>query len=418
MSENKKLFSAQEAALAVLTKAKEILEESSLMKAEKLKKDGQTLGAAIGFPGSAPTAPMAPIKKYETENNPKPGVKYGKIEKDQKPIERDYNEYNVKPGNSKDSSGPRLKKQVSPSGNPKEEAEGNNAPNGMEPPFEFKDKVSKELAKEKASHMVKSQSGMHTVVYKSTAFEKSEDQANDLMKSLSGKEDRSKMSGKTGMLRTVETGHEKGVHIKGNQGESQGMSSAGANLRETQYLSPKGAAASTAKAKEGHKQVLSEMKQMPKPNLGKAEKLEKGDWKKIHDKLEREGYSKESADKIDGSIKAKLGKGENPDEKQDAQLGEKVEHDVEEHMQENKDAEQKEGHSMASIPMCIGSAKLSKFMEYRHAKKKAQMAQQAAGQQTPNAPPEASTQSGKPDEFRPKTQPTDGDVNKVGNKNG
>lgn len=44
--------------------------------------------------------------------------------------------------------------------------------------------------------------------------------------------------------------------------------------------------------------------------LYRASSLAKGDWKKIHDKLEREGYSKESADKIDGSIKAKLGKGE------------------------------------------------------------------------------------------------------------
>lgn len=45
--------------------------------------------------------------------------------------------------------------------------------------------------------------------------------------------------------------------------------------------------------------------------MEKHEKLEKGDWKKIHNKLEREGYSKESADKIDGAIKAKLGKSEN-----------------------------------------------------------------------------------------------------------
>ena len=76
---DKKLFSAKEAALAVLAKTKEILEDSSLMKAEKLKKQGNTLGAAIGFPGAAQTAPTpAPsstpmpkseMKKYETENN-------------------------------------------------------------------------------------------------------------------------------------------------------------------------------------------------------------------------------------------------------------------------------------------------------------------------------------------------------------
>ena len=119
---DKKLFSAKEAALAVLAKTKEILEDSSLMKAEKLKKQGNTLGAAIGFPGAAQTAPTpAPsstpmpkseMKKYETENNPKAGIKYGKIEKDQRPTERDYNEYEVKSGNSKDSDGPRFKDKL------------------------------------------------------------------------------------------------------------------------------------------------------------------------------------------------------------------------------------------------------------------------------------------------------------------
>ena len=39
-----------------------------------------------------------------------------------------------------------------------------------------------------------------------------------------------------------------------------------------------------------------------------ASTLAKGDWNKIHNKLESEGYSKESADKIDGSIKAKMNK--------------------------------------------------------------------------------------------------------------
>lgn len=312
---DKKLYTAREAAQAVLAKAKTILEESSLAKSEKLKKDGQTLGQAIGFPGSGtPTTAVAKsLTKYETENSPKAGTKYGKIEKDQKPTERDYKEYEVKPGNSKDSSGPRLKEQVSPSGNPKEAAEGNNKPDGMEPEFEFKDKVAKELAKEKASHMIKSQSGMHTVMYQS--MEKSED-------------------------------------------------------------------------------------------------LAKGDWNKIHAKLEREGYSKKSADKIDGSIKAKLGKNENPDEKEDAALGEKVEHDVEEHVQENEAAERQEGNPMAkpgdkmegqteraSIPMCIGSAKLSKFMEYKHSKRKNAQAQspEAVGNPATDAPPARSTQAGQPD---------------------
>lgn len=246
MSDSKKLFSAREAAQAVLNKAKEILKESALAKAE-----------------------------YPTENHKEAGVKYGKIEKDQKPLERDYKEYEVKPGSSKDSSGPRLKKQVSPSQNPKEEAEGNNKPDGMEPEFEFKNKVPKELAKEKASHMVKSQSGMHTVMYQS------------------------------------------------------------------------------------------------------------------------------------------MQKSENPDKEQDAELGEKVEQDVEEHFKENAAAEAQEGHNLMAkpndkaekptdsgvIPRLIGSAKLSKFMEHMHSKRKNAQAQGAAavGQDAAGAPAPRSTQAGQPD---------------------
>src|SRR5277367_4925853 len=45
--------------------------------------------------------------------------------------------------------------------------------------------------------------------------------------------------------------------------------------------------------------------------LYKSSTLAKGDWAKIHSKLKREGYSEESADKIDGAIKAKMGKNEN-----------------------------------------------------------------------------------------------------------
>lgn len=49
--------------------------------------------------------------------------------------------------------------------------------------------------------------------------------------------------------------------------------------------------------------------------LYKSSALAKGDWAKIHSKLKREGYSEESADKIDGAIKAKMGKSEEPIEK-------------------------------------------------------------------------------------------------------
>ena len=85
--------------------------------------------------------------------------------------------------------------------------------------------------------------------------------------------------------------------------------------------------------------------------------LAKGEWAKIHSKLKREGYSEESADKIDGAIKAKMGKSEdgaNPDQAADAALGEKVEQDVHAHEAQNEDP----AHEM---PM-KGHIKLAKFM--------------------------------------------------------
>ncbi len=90
-------------------------------------------------------------------------------------------------------------------------------------------------------------------------------------------------------------------------------------------------------------------------DLYKSSTLAKGDWAKIHSKLKREGYSEESADKIDGAIKAKMGKSEetsNPDEKADAALGEKVEQEVEQHEEQNEAPE----HKMK------GHIKLAKFM--------------------------------------------------------
>jgi hypothetical protein len=111
----------------------------------------------------------------------------------------------------------------------------------------------------------------------------------------------------------------------------------------------------------------------------KASALAKGEWGKIHGKLEREGYSKESADKIDGSIKAKvdakkMNKDEdggdmggdamamsekNPDEKADAKLGETVEKEVEQHESSNAAPEHKEK----------GHIKLAKFMGAMDAKR-------------------------------------------------
>ena len=56
------------------------------------------------------------------------------------------------------------------------------------------------------------------------------------------------------------------------------------------------------------------------------------------------------------------------DEKQDAELGEKVENDVEQHMEHNKDAEQQEGHEMPNDHM-KGHIKLAKFIGHIQGKK-------------------------------------------------
>lgn len=55
-------------------------------------------------------------------------------------------------------------------------------------------------------------------------------------------------------------------------------------------------------------------------------------------------------------------KKKNPDEKQDADLGEKVEEIVEEHMLDNKDAEEKEGHKiMKKTPLEIAKELIAKY---------------------------------------------------------
>lgn len=127
-------------------------------------------------------------------------------------------------------------------------------------------------------------------------------------------------------------------------------------MAEKRYSPQQAALAVLAKAQELYKTST----------LAKSEKtMEKGDWAKIHSKLKREGYSEESADKIDGAIKAKMNKSDdmdpnmtmsmsekNPDEKADAELGEKIEHEVESHEEQNDAPE----HKMK------GHIKLAKFM--------------------------------------------------------
>jgi hypothetical protein len=115
--------------------------------------------------------------------------------------------------------------------------------------------------------------------------------------------------------------------------------------------------------------------------LYKSSNLAKGDWAKIHSKLKREGYSEESADKIDGAIKAKMGKSEeaiaNPDEKADAELGEEVEHAVEDHEKENAGAESQEAGMKGHI-------KLAKFVGWMRHKKSQKAKEMDKGENQPH----------------------------------
>lgn len=90
-------------------------------------------------------------------------------------------------------------------------------------------------------------------------------------------EDRNKMTGKTGMVRasTEANQNQKGVHQTGNMGASGGISEAGSALRSygSKPEEVKGTYAkdNAASVKEKHKEVLAELKAMPKPNLTKGE---------------------------------------------------------------------------------------------------------------------------------------------------
>lgn len=91
-------------------------------------------------------------------------------------------------------------------------------------------------------------------------------------------EDSSKMSGKSGMIRTDTEANQdhKGVHQRGNSGRSGGISEAGYHLRSAANSMPKQAEKHKQTAKHFHQQAAAELKAMPKPNLPKGE-LDKSD---------------------------------------------------------------------------------------------------------------------------------------------
>ena len=113
-------------------------------------------------------------------------------------------------------------------------------------------------------------------------------------------------------------------------------------------------------AVEAARAVLAKASELYQASTLAKGELAKGDWAKIHSKLKKEGYSEESADKIDGAIKAKMGKSEeqaNPDEQQDAQLGEQVEDAVHQH-----EATSEHPGQHADGSQMKGHIKLAKFM--------------------------------------------------------
>jgi hypothetical protein len=71
-------------------------------------------------------------------------------------------------------------------------------------------------------------------------------------------------------------------------------------------------------AKEAAQAVLKKAEEMLKAHKSKHEHI---GWNKLHGKLEHEGYSKESADKIAGSIKAKVEKSEEDRSKMSGKSG-------------------------------------------------------------------------------------------------
>jgi hypothetical protein len=153
--------------------------------------------------------------------------------------------------------------------------------------------------------------------------------------------------------------HLKGLHklLKGNPADmQQGVHTP---VQPNSGQSHAGAAqqASGVPSIASHKSKLNQLKQMPKPNLPKSELQKDGSNQppppppsgaQAAQQSMRDAFHFGKAESLeDGLNKPQVLMSEaNPDEKQDAKLGENVEHLVEDHMIANKPAEQKEGHKI------------------------------------------------------------------------
>lgn len=252
------------------------------------------------------------LKKYATENSKKIGYKLSEEGKAEKPQERDWDAFEVKAGKAKVSD-PRLASQKAPQDDPKQ------------------------IEREDLGGRLDSQVGRELTEKESTANKK------DYKKELASR------------FAKAETGHEKGVHTSAGL-KTPGMSSA--HLSGKIATSNKHVNAQNTE-KDAHRQVLGELKAQPKPNLPKSEDMNKKyeGFKAVEESAKESGardpaavaaaagrkkYGKAAFQNAAAEGK-KMGKNEeNPDAKQDATLGEKVEALVAQHMKENAPAEKQE----------------------------------------------------------------------------
>lgn len=278
---DEKLFSAKDAAVAVLKKAEELLKSSAMNKA--LNGD---IGAKIsaGFNGAMAggTPPPAPVSKSEgvqkqvapedskeerkEGNNPAPGAfpqnekKYSaELKKDAPAVGATLGSKIGYPGAP--PTAPIAKEEGAPAEAP---MKGHIKLAKFMGRMEHKRGATKPTGHEKGVHPQQGQLGMspagNLAVDASSPHsqEKAKDMHRQVLKETKelGQKDRSGM-GKS------ETGHEKGVHRENKYalGTTPGKSNAGDKLKVN---GPKS-------AKEEHKKVLGELKAMPKPKLGKGE---------------------------------------------------------------------------------------------------------------------------------------------------
>lgn len=277
---------------------------------------------------------IASIKHLERQKR-KDEVK--KAEKEQQ-IEESDKAFDIKEEDSKSSNDPRLSEQVSPEKNSKEQAEGNNELAGTTPTQVGKDgknkpgfsemrsdlKLAKWLGRMEEKRKVKKSENIE----KSEILEKAKlDEGKSIKEKQEARENRhwrapswSTKNPKADLPSEVETfmslkrdikgkpeahrdpSTEKIVHaVKGVHKQSHlepGRSVAGAAATEPHYGEEQG----RPDSKEIHRKVLSEIKQMPSPNL-KSEDLEKTLDKEKRLKDLKDAHSRIKIEKVKEGIK-------------------------------------------------------------------------------------------------------------------